>query len=292
MSFALLALIVAVGLLGPLLAANPRWRVPVVVGELAGGLIIGATGFAVVDPTDDTFTLLANIGFGLTMVLVGSRIPLRDTAVRATVVRGALGAAVVGVVGAGLAVVLAAMFGTGHQLLYGVLLTSSSAALVLPMLQSSSVEIRSTAQLVAQIAIADIVCVVLLPLVMAPARVPQILVASGIIAAVCAVIGLALSRAGHSDRRERFHEFSEQRRFALELRLSLLVLFGLAAVAQYAAVSVLVAGFAVGLLLAAVGEPRRLARQLFGMTEGFFGPLFFVWLGASLDLRGLARIPP
>ena len=27
------------------------------------------------------------------------------------------------------------------------------------------------------------------------------------------------------------------------------------------------------------GEPKRLARQLFGVTEGFFGPLFFVWLG-------------
>ncbi|HEY5515956.1 MAG TPA: cation:proton antiporter, partial [Pengzhenrongella sp.] len=43
--------------------------------------------------------------------------------------------------------------------------------------------------------------------------------------------------------------------------------------------------------VAAVGEPRRLARQLFGVTEGFFGPLFFVWLGASLDLHALVRRP-
>jgi Kef-type K+ transport system membrane component KefB len=27
------------------------------------------------------------------------------------------------------------------------------------------------------------------------------------------------------------------------------------------------------------------------MTEGFFGPLFFVWLGASLDLRDLGGHP-
>ena len=27
------------------------------------------------------------------------------------------------------------------------------------------------------------------------------------------------------------------------------------------------------------------------MTEGFFGPLFFVWLGASLDLRSFAAHP-
>jgi Kef-type K+ transport system membrane component KefB len=34
-----------------------------------------------------------------------------------------------------------------------------------------------------------------------------------------------------------------------------------------------------------------LARQLFALTEGFLGPLFFVWLGASLDLRELGRHP-
>ncbi|MFF1635295.1 cation:proton antiporter [Leifsonia sp. NPDC058248] len=43
--------------------------------------------------------------------------------------------------------------------------------------------------------------------------------------------------------------------------------------------------------MSTVGEPHRLARQLFGITEGFFGPLFFVWLGASLDLRAFAGHP-
>ena len=30
---------------------------------------------------------------------------------------------------------------------------------------------------------------------------------------------------------------------------------------------------------------------MFGLTEGFLGPLFFVWLGSSLDLRELAGQP-
>jgi Kef-type K+ transport system membrane component KefB len=30
---------------------------------------------------------------------------------------------------------------------------------------------------------------------------------------------------------------------------------------------------------------------LFGITEGFFGPLFFVWLGASLQVRDLGEHP-
>jgi Kef-type K+ transport system membrane component KefB len=78
---------------------------------------------------------------------------------------------------------------------------------------------------------------------------------------------------------------------ALELRTNLLVLFGLAALAVSTDVSIMLAGFALGLVIAMVGEPRRLARQLFGITEGFFSPLFFVWLGASLQVRELGSHP-
>jgi Kef-type K+ transport system membrane component KefB len=56
----------------------------------------------------------------------------------------------------------------------------------------------------------------------------------------------------------------------------------LCALAVFTHVSIMLAGFALGLVISAIGEPRRLARQLFGITEGFFSPLFFVWLGASL----------
>ena len=70
MTFTSLALLVCVGLLGPALAAVPRWRIPVVVGEIAGGLLIGSSGLRLIDPTDHTLTFLADIGFGLTMVLV------------------------------------------------------------------------------------------------------------------------------------------------------------------------------------------------------------------------------
>ncbi len=69
------------------------------------------------------------------------------------------------------------------------------------------------------------------------------------------------------------------------------MLFGLAAIAQFTHVSVMMAGFTLGLVLSAAGQPRRLARQLFGMTEGFFGPLFFVWLGSSINLRNLTDHP-
>lgn len=66
---------------------------------------------------------------------------------------------------------------------------------------------------------------------------------------------------------------------------------GYQGVAVWAHVSVMLAGFCFGLVVAAVGEPRRLARQLFAITEGFMAPLFFVWLGASLQLHALTSHP-
>ena len=91
--------------------------------------------------------------------------------------------------------------------------------------------------------------------------------------------------------RKRLHKYSERQKFALELRHQPGLLFGLAALAISTHVSIMLAGFALGLVIASIGEPRRLARQLFGITEGFFGPLFFVWLGASLQVRDLGDHP-
>ena len=102
---------------------------------------------------------------------------------------------------------------------------------------------------------------------------------------------LVLNTFERSGVRLRVHRLSERRKFALELRVSLAVLFALAAVAVGSGVSIMLAGFAFGLVVAAIGEPRRLARQLFAITEGFLGPLFFIWLGASLQVRELADHP-
>ena len=43
MNFAVLAVVVLAGLVGPLLA-YPRWHVPVVLGELLMGILLGTTG--------------------------------------------------------------------------------------------------------------------------------------------------------------------------------------------------------------------------------------------------------
>jgi Kef-type K+ transport system membrane component KefB len=289
--FHTLALIAVIGLAGPLLAAVPRIGVPVVVGELAAGIVVGRTGFGIVDPDNQTFELLANIGFALVMFVVGTHVPVHNAALRSALPKALMRAVLVGAVAAVLGVVLAHVFGTGHALLYAVLMASSSAALALPVIDSLGLTGPPVLAVTAQIAIADAASIVLLPLVIDPSRAPRAALGALAIVASALVVYVALKYFDAKGLRKRLHHYSHAHDLALELRVSLLVLFGLAALAVFSHVSIMLAGFALGLVMSAIGEPRRLARQLFGVTEGFFGPLFFVWLGASLQVRELSDHP-
>ena len=291
MGFASLAVVMLAALLGPLVAAVSRWQVPVVVCEVLLGVALGGTGLGYLDPTDDRFAFLAALGFALVMFVAGAHVPVRDRRLLQSLRAGVGRAALAGAVAAVLAVVVARALGTGHGAVYAVVMASSSAALVLPVLQGQRLGGEPVVQLVAQVAVADIACIVALPFAIDPGRAgPAALGVLLILAAAGVAVGLLylLERSGV---RRKVHRLSERRKLALELRTSLLVLFALAAVATWARVSVLLAGFLLGLGVAAVGEPRRLARQLFAVTDGFFGPVFFVWLGTSLDLRALGARP-
>lgn len=289
--FDTLALLVVVGMAGPLLTAVPRLAIPVIIGELVAGMAIGRTGFDLVDTTDPTFVLLANIGFALVMFVVGTHVPVRDAALRTGLGRAVLRAVLVGAVAAVLGVAVAHVFDTGHAALYAVLMASSSAAVALPIIDGLGLDGPRVLSVKAQIAVADAACIVLLPLVINPGRAAGAALGALAITASAAVLYAVLRRLDRDGTRKRVREYSKRHALALELRISLILLFALSALAVTTHVSIMLAGFALGLVINGIGEPKRLARQLLGITEGFFGPLFFVWLGASLQVRELADDP-
>ncbi len=105
-----LVLLTAVGFAGPLLASVPRLRIPVIVGELVAGLVIGKTGFGVVDDANPTLQFFASIGFGLVMFVVGTHVPVRDPKMRSAMPRALARAVLVGAVAVALGFGLAAAF--------------------------------------------------------------------------------------------------------------------------------------------------------------------------------------
>ena len=146
---------------------------------------------------------------------------------------------------------------------------------------------RRCCELLPQIAIADALCIVALPLAIDPAHAGRAALGALTVILTGVAIFALLSLLERKGLRHRLHRVSEQRHFALEAADQPGDPVLLSAVATRSHVSIMLAGFVFGLALTAVGPPRRLARQLFAVTEGFFGPLFFVWLGSSLDLRAL-----
>jgi len=291
MSFGTLVVIVLAGLCGPLLGVATGRFVPVVVGEILAGILVGPAVLGTVHPADTTISTLGEVGFAMLMLTVGMHLPLRDRRLAAAARKGGLLAGIVCVLAVPAGLLAASIAGSGHAAIYAVVLASGSAAVLLPAVEEMGLAGAEVLSVMAQVTIADIITILAVPIVLQPSHVGEVAL-GGVLVAGAAVLLFVAARllAGlewvHSLRR-----VSKQRRWALDLRLSLLVLFVLAWIAQKGGTSILIAGFAAGVMVALVGGPKRLSTQVRGIADGFFVPLYFVVLGAQLDLAGLVRSP-
>ena len=287
MSFGVLALVVAAGLLGPLLAALHRFGPPVLVGEIAAGVAIGKSGFRWIDPSDTLLTGLAAIGFALVMFIVGTHLPVRDRRLRSALALGAAVAATVGALAVCAGELLGDVVGLDRPAVLAVLLATSSGAVAIPLLQSAGTSDRIVLVTIAWIAIADVATVNALPVILATGPLWRVVLGGALVVLVGAVLLVLAKKARGRRSVERLRGLSRDRGWGLDLRVSLLALFTCAWLASRFGTSILIAGFAVGGVVAFLGEPRRVAQQLVGIGEGFAIPLFFVHLGAQIDVGAL-----
>ncbi len=282
-----LALVLACALLGPVLAFAGRGMVPIVVGELLAGIVLGSSVLGVINPDEESLRLIYEIGFATLMFTVGMHVPLRDARLRPAIGRGARAVAVTIVLalGAGAA---AHAIGSGPWLVYAVIISSSSAAIALPVIEDLRLEGEAALTAMAWITIGDVLATVAIPLVLSPSGAGH--AAGG--ALIVAGVTLALLVAGRALRRrawaQRVRHEGKERMWAIDLRIAVVAFIGLGWLAQQVGASLLVAGFGTGLVVAALGGPRRLTREVLGLGQGFFIPVFFVLLGAQINLRALA----
>ena len=83
-----------------------RYGAPIVVGELAVGVVLGTTGLRVIHPNDPILNFLAQAGFGLVMLVAGSHVPIGNHALRKAAGRGLLLVIGTGIVAVPVAVAL------------------------------------------------------------------------------------------------------------------------------------------------------------------------------------------
>ncbi len=290
--FASLALVLAASLIGPLLAAGRRPIVPVVVGEIGAGLILGRTGLGLIDPTVVPLPSLSEIGFILLMFAAGTYVDFESPAFRSGLRQGLGALGLVALASIPAALLLVAVAGVGGPTWIVVLLAGSSAAVAFPILVDEGADRTAIAALLAWVALADIVTVILLPLTVGSTGAPLQAIAAD--AAIVGLGGLILAAGLRLRVRPTMillGERSRTRGWALQLRGALVLVFVLGAIAETWNGSQLVAGFMAGIVLGRLHQPARLVTQLSGLAAGFLVPVFFVLLGAQLDLRALLADP-
>ncbi|HEU6440251.1 MAG TPA: cation:proton antiporter [Terriglobales bacterium] len=288
-----LLVIIVAGLVGPLLAAGRRPLIPAVIGELIAGICLGRSGLGLIDATTPVNGLLFGLGFAMLMLVAGSHVDLGAPGLRASVRAGVIAAGLVALLSLPVGLAVGSVLAPGAPtLLFPVLLAGSSAAVAFPILEERGLVGPGVGLLLVWIPLADVLTVLLMPLTLiGAAEIPRALGGDTLI--VAGTVGALWlgERMGRSQIALTLRDRSQTRGWALQLRVTLLILVVFSVIATQTGGSTLLAGFGAGLVLARLRHPTRLEVQLSGIAEGFFVPAFFVLIGSQLDLRSLVGDP-
>lgn len=281
--------IVAVASLAGLTAAllEKRLAVPVVVIELLLGIVVGPDLLGLA--TQDDFTeFFANLGLGMLFFFAGYEIDFRRIAgqpLKLAILGWLLSLALAYTVGG-----LLALAGIVLSLLYtGSALATTAIGTLIPVLRDAGeLPTRFGTFLLAAGAVGEFGPILLVTLVLAggqPIHEAAILVAFVAIAVVVAVIAVRSTFLGWP-LMERTLEASSQ----VAVRLSVLLIFGLVALAYELGLDLLLGGFVAGLITRMALQGRELElfeSKLTAIGYGFFIPFFFIVSGLEFDLDAL-----
>ena len=293
-----LVLVLLVAAVVPLaLATVPRLLLPAAVLELVAGVVLGPDVLAVVE-VDAAVEVVSTIGLAFLLFLAGLEIDLsslRGSSGRLAVRGLAVSLAAAAVVGAALD--LGGLVTSGG--LVGVLLVATSLGLVVPVLRDAGAADRPVGQLVvAGASLGEVAALVLLSVSFSERRagvgtVLLLVLALTGAAALLVAGGRAAARSPQVVRTvDRLADTSAQ----LRVRLTVLLVVGLAAVAGRLGLEAVLGAFLAGMVLRAVDPAGTMSHPHFrlkldGLAFGFVVPVFFVASGLAFDLSALVASP-
>lgn len=287
---ALIAIFVAAKLFGELAV---RLGQPAVLGEIIGGVLIGVSGLHLVDPHDVSIHLLSELGVILLLFLIGLETDLK----KLMSVGGSAGA--VAVVGVTLPLIGGIAFGRllGMPMMVAIFLgaamTATSVGITARVLSDLGHLKDDESQIILGAAVVDdIIGLVLLTLVgtlagggslTAMGVTKVILIAFGFVL-LAIVIGskLAPMLIRAIDRIDMARGL-----FFASVVFALL----LAWIAHEVGSAIIIGSFAAGLVLARTDRGKEIEHEVHDVAQ-FFIPIFFVVVGASVDLRSINPFDP
>jgi len=282
---ALLAIFAAAKLFGEL---AERIGQPAVLGEMFGGIVIGISGLRLIDPHNAILHLLSQLGVVLLLFLIGLETDMKRLI--------SVGGASVSVAVAGVALPFAAGTGVGLLLGYpsnvafflGAALTATSVGITARVLSDLGHLKSDESQVILGAAVVDdILGLVLLAVVSAAAAGEKLTTL-----AIAKMFGLAvgfvvLAIVIGSILAPHLIRWIARLRVAKALFFtSLMFAFTLAWLADLAGSALIIGAFAAGLVLARTERGGDIEHEVHDVAH-FFVPIFFVLVGAAVDLRSL-----
>src|SRR5499427_910990 len=296
-SFTNLLVVAAVTVLAPLVVGYfPRLRIPAVVLEIIGGIIIGPSVLGWVH-VDLPVQILALFGLAFLLFLAGLEIDVRR--LRGRLLRFAiLGYLVSLVLGYGAGASFTAAGWVSQPLLIAIILSATALGLIVPVLKDAR-QLRSAIgqSALAAASIADFAAIVLLSLFFSSSggSTGSKVVVLGAFAGLVAVTGLVVSGAARSMRLGQVLVRLQDTTAEIRVRCAVLLLVGFTFLAgKFGLESILgafLAGAIVGLVDRDSSSHPRFRTKLDAIGYGFLVPVFFVSSGIRLDLTGLLDRP-
>lgn len=266
---------------------------PAVLGELVGGLVIGISGLHLVDPHDPTIHLLSELGVILLLFLIGLETDLK----RLLSVGGS--ATTVAVVGVALPFIGGVAFGHAIGLrmmvsvMLGASLTATSVGITARVLSDLGHLKDPESQVVLGAAVVDdIIGLVILSIVSTVASGGE-LSAIGVGKVVAVAFGFVLlAIVIGSQLAPYLIRVIEKLEIARGLFYgSLLFALVLAYIALRVGSALIIGSFAAGLVLARTKKGEQIIHDVHDVAQ-FFIPIFFVVVGAAVDVRSLNPMQP
>jgi Kef-type K+ transport system membrane component KefB len=291
-SDAFLAIVVVAALASLSAALLARWLViPVVVLEILFGILIGPEVFGLAEP-DEFIEFFANLGLGMLFFFAGYEIEfdrIRGDPLRLAVIGWVISLALAYGLGG-----LLAMAGVVLSLVFvGSAMATTAIGTLIPILRDAGeLRTRFGTYLLAGGAMGEFGPILLITLVFSsknPAAEALILVAFVAIAVVAGIVAVRTTLHGW-DVFERTLETSGQ----LAIRMAVVIVFALAALASSLGLDLLLGGFVAGIILRLALRGREvtiLESKLAAVGYGFLIPFFFVVSGIKLNLDALIDDP-
>jgi Kef-type K+ transport system membrane component KefB len=298
LSFNSVLIIAAIAVFVPVvLGLLPKLPVPGVVLQVIAGIVVGPSvlGWARIDAP---VQVLAQLGLGMLLFLAGLEIDIDR--LRSPLAR--LAGAAFGV-SAALGLFCALLFwlaGEAHQpFLLAIILMSTSAGLLLPLLKDAGEATTEFGQLVmTAAALAEVVPILLLSLFFSATAktIEDQLVSLAIFLALLVLIGLVLSGVRHLRGLDRLLDRLEERSGQLRVRAALTLALGCGVLAYRFGFASILGAFAAGLLVRLIEISGREPNHLFlakleGIGFGFLIPIFFISVGVGFNVKDLVNHP-